>query len=972
VVEHPASHRALEALTPRETEVLRMIVLGLTNAQIAARLDVTVHAVKFHLGHVYRKLGVSNRTEAAVLFHDLEQNGGTPDVSPVPAEWNATEKPFPSRCIHDLFEEAASARPAAIAVVDGYGSELTYAELDRRTNKLAHHLRALGAGPDVLVGIAVTRSTAMLVGLLGILKAGAAYVPIDPNYPSERVAYMLDNAQAPVLVTEEGLLATLPPTDAKIVCLDRDWQAVEAASAARPQPLAEPENLAYVIYTSGSTGNPKGVEIPHRALVNFVTTMREAPGLSADDVLLAVTTLSFDIAGLELYLPLVSGARVVVAPEPATANPAELERMLEDHGVTVMQATPTTWRLLVDAGWPGRAGLKALCGGEALPLALADALVERDLELWNMYGPTETTIWSTTRPVTTVGEPLTIGRPIANTTLFVLDEDLRPVEVGTAGELHIGGAGLARGYRGRPDLTAERFLPSPFAEGTGERIYKTGDLVRYRDNGEVEYLGRLDHQVKIRGFRIELGEIETVLSRHPAVREAVAVAREDHPGDPRIVAYVRQDDSASAPDLREHVGRSLPAYMIPSAVVSLDRFPLTPNGKIDRKALPAPVYARSEAQELVPPRTRTEKRLATIWQEELGVDRVGIHDDFFDLGATSVAAAHVIARIQRTLAKDLALTPIFEARTIEQLARLIDSGDTGARWTSLVPMQTSGTREPIFCVHGGAGTIVHLDPLARRLADERPFYGLQSQGLYGGAPPLETVDEMATHYLAEIRSVQPHGPYYLAGYCFGTIAAFEMAQRLVAEGEEVALLAMFNGPSPSWIKTWGIFLNQPRFRQARQAVQKPPASLPAKVVRVLRDPQRIRKWIAWGRVLARRRITDKLEGPRVRWSLKRGRPLPEWLRESYFLRLHARAERAYQPSAYPGELLVFSGEGMYDDLTLGWEGLAQNIQTYVVPGDHKDNRDMMRPQNVGFVADILTSYCENGSETVELAAAGAQ
>ena len=948
-----------------------MVVLGLTNAQVAERLDVTVHAVKFHLGHVYRKLGVSNRTEAAVLFHELAQNGKLQPKSRVD-EWNATQTPFPARCLHELIEDSAARRPEVVAVADGDGATLTYAELDRRANQLAQHLRTLGVGPEVLVGIAVTRSAQMVVGLLGILKAGGAYVPIDPNYPAERVAYMLDNAQAPVLVTEQQLLSNLPPNDAHVVCLDRDWPEIEARPAERPADGAGPENLAYVIYTSGSTGNPKGVEIPHRALVNFVTTMGRRPGLTEDDVLLAVTTLSFDIAGLELYLPLATGARVVIAPEAATSNPVELARMLEDFGVNVMQATPTTWRMLVDAGWAGRPRMKALCGGEALPLALADALVERDLELWNMYGPTETTIWSTTRPLTTVGESPTIGRPIANTTLHVLDEELRPVEIGTPGELHIGGAGLARGYRGRPDLTGERFLPDPFADDPEARIYKTGDLVRYREDGDVEYLGRLDHQVKIRGFRIELGEIETVLTRHASVREAVAVAREDAPGDPRIVAYVRQPDSeASSAELREHVGRSLPPYMVPSAVVTLEHFPLTPNGKVDRKALPAPVYARSEDREYVAPTTRTEKRLAKIWQEELHVERVGIHDDFFDLGATSIAAAHVIARIQRTLAKDIALTPIFEARTIEQLAKLIDSGEVDRRWTSLVPMQTTGPREPIFCVHGGAGTIVHLDPLARRLADERPFYGLQSRGLYGGDPPLQTVEEMATHYLAELRSVQPHGPYYLAGYCFGTIAAFEMAQRLIDEGEEVALLAMFNGPSPSWIKEWGTFSNQPRHREARQVAATTRSSRGARVARVLRDPKRLRAWVSWGGVLARRRVTNAVEGPRVRWSLKHGRPLPEWLRESYFLKLHANAELAYEPQPYAGEILMFSGEDMYDDLTLGWDGLAERgIRTFVVPGAHKDNRDMMRPQNVGFVADTLIRCCDesDGVHTGTLAA----
>jgi amino acid adenylation domain-containing protein len=962
VVEHTASRRAIEALTPREKDVLRMITLGLTNAQIAERLDVTVHAVKFHLGHVYSKLGVANRTEAAVLFHDLAPNGDKPDVGDKLAGSNATESPFPACCIHELFEETATRTPDAVAVVDAHGASVTYGDLERRANKLAHHLRALGIGPEVLVGIAVTRSASMLVGLLGILKAGGAYVPIDPNYPSERVAYMLDNAEAPVLVTEERLLSNLPPTDAHIVCLDRDWHEIDRALVTRPANLTDPENLAYVIYTSGSTGNPKGVEIPHRALVNFVTTMRERPGLDGNDVLLAVTTLSFDIAGLELYLPLVTGARVVVASEAATSNPAELARMLDEHGVTVMQATPTTWRMLVDAGWPGRPGLKSLCGGEALPLALADALIERDLELWNMYGPTETTIWSTTRPLTTVGDSPTIGQPIANTTLYVLDDELRAVEIGTPGELHIGGSGVARGYRGRPDLTGERFLADPFAEDPEARIYKTGDLVRCREDGDVEYLGRLDHQVKIRGFRIELGEIETVLTRHASVREAVAVAREDTPGDPRIVAYVRQPDGeVSSAELREHVGVSLPPYMVPSAVVTLERFPQTPNGKVDRKALPAPVYARSEDREYVAPSTRTEKRLAKIWQEELRVERVGIHDDFFDLGATSIAAAHVIARIQRSVAKDIALTPIFEARTIEQLAKLIDSGEVDRRWTSLVPMQTVQPREPVFCVHGGAGTIVHLDPLARSLADERPFYGLQSRGLYGGAPPLQTVQEMAAHYLSELRTVQAAGPYYLAGYCFGTIVAFEMAHRLRREGEEVELLAMFNGPSPTWLRRYGGIGGQPSRRARRAALAAARLPLWRRVVNVLGSRRKIGRWIQHSLWRAEQ-VFDK---PLVWISRAFDRPLPERVRERYFLGTHRRAELTYEAEPYAGQIIMFSGAGLYDDPALGWSELATDgVVTHVVPGDHRDNRDIMRQPYVREVADALIAYIHTGNAGV--------
>ena len=541
----PRTRASIPALTPREEDVLRHVAEGLTNPEVARRLEVTVHAVKFHLTSIYRKLGVTNRTEAAVAFQRLGEPPRVPEgESEIPREWNATEAPYPTlACLHDLVSEVAGMRPDAVAVTDAV-RDLRYGELDVRSNQLAHHLRTLGVERGSLVGISLTRSTEMLIGLLGILKAGAAYVPIDPAYPDARQSFMLEHSGAKVVVTEQGVAAKLPASGQQIVVLDSDDARIAERPIDPPAVQLQSEDLAYVIYTSGSTGTPKGVEIPHRALVNFLYTMRERPGLDENDVLLAVTTLSFDIAGLELYLPLVTGARVVIASQEASADPRALMELMDEFGVTVMQATPTTWRMLINAGWQGRTGLKVLCGGEALPLGLADDLVARDAELWNMYGPTETTIWSTVAPITSRGVPLTIGRPIGNTTLYILDDVLKPVPIGVAGELYIGGAGLARGYRDRPDLTAERFIPNPFAESPGNRLYKTGDLAQYRADGNVEYLGRIDDQVKVRGFRIELGEIETVLARHEAVSAAVATVREDEPGDPRLVAYVISKDGA--------------------------------------------------------------------------------------------------------------------------------------------------------------------------------------------------------------------------------------------------------------------------------------------------------------------------------------------------------------------------------------------------------------------------------------------
>ena len=862
-------------------------------------------------------------------------------------ELNDTAAPYPSECLHLLIAQQASSTPDRVAI-EFENQQLTYAQLDSRANQLAHHLLDLGVGPEVLVGICTTRSLEMVVGLLGILKAGGAYVPIDPTYPADRQAYMLSNSMAPVVVTQSQLRDSIPPGSADVVCLDSDWPEIAQRPSAPPAVAADPEQLAYVIYTSGSTGKPKGVQISHCALVNFLTTMRQRPGLSEHDVLVAVTTLSFDIAGLELYLPLTSGARIVIAPAAATEDPRALSALLESTEASIMQATPTTWRMLIDGGWPGRPGMKALCGGEALPVALADKLVGSGLELWNMYGPTETTIWSTCARIATQGETLTIGRPIANTTLYILDAAMTPVPSGVAGELWIGGDGLARGYRARPDLTDERFVAHPFDETPDAKIYRTGDLARYRLDGTVEFLGRIDHQVKVRGFRIELGEIETVLARHPQVVEAVVVARGSG-AEAELAAYVTAaGEAVPAHELRDHIGHSVPDYMVPSTVTTLEAFPLTPNGKVDRKALPEPVRERSDAHEIVAPRTSLERRLAAIWERELDIRPIGVTDDFFDLGVTSIVAATLFAAIERDLGDSLALGAIFRAPTIEKLAQLIEGEEDSSRWTSLVPIQPHGSRPPIFCVHGGAGTILHLQPLARRLGSEQPFYGLQSSGLYGGSAPIPTVEEMAAHYLTEMRQVHTGGPWLIAGYCFGTIVAFEIAQRLLEQGEDVRMVALFNGPSPAWIKQWAWFGNQPS--QRRLKPRPPRMTRKEQVLRALRDPKRFFTAFAWY-------AGQEIGKLRVRLALARSRPIPEREREEFFFDLHARAERAYEPVSCSKDLLVFYGEGLYEDPALGWGELAQGgIQTVAVPGEQNNNRDVMKEPGVQFVAESIEEY----------------
>ena len=588
-------------------------------------------------------------------------------------DWNDTAVPVDtSATVHGLIAGQAGRSPHAVAVIAGDQS-VTYAELDARANRLARHLRRLGAGPDVLVGLAVERSTDLIVGALGILKAGAAYVPIDPAYPEDRIAYMLQDAGVQVLVTEEALSDSAPEGPWRCLRLDADAAAIAGEPASSPEWPVDPDTLAYVIYTSGSTGRPKGVQVTHRAVVNLLNAMRQRPGLGAHDVFAAVTTLSFDIAALELYLPLVVGARVVLVAREEATDGLLLKERLESAGATAMQATPATWRLLLEAGWaPG--GLKMLCGGEALPRDLAEELVDGVIDggaLWNVYGPTETTVWST---VDRVSDPvaITIGRPIANTQIYVLDGALQPVPAGVMGELYIAGDGLARGYRGRPDLTAVRFVPNPFGS-PGSRMYRTGDLARWLHDGRIECGGRSDHQVKIRGFRIELGEVEAALVDHPSVSSAVVAAQAMDRGDLRLVAYVVYEagDLPTASELRAAMRRRLPDYMVPSFFMALDRLPLTPNGKVDRGALPAPFGLAAGAVEKSPPETATERIIAEIWTRALHVPAISADDNFFDIGGHSLLSMRVVSETNRVLGVRLNLRSMF-MENLRQIAAACD------------------------------------------------------------------------------------------------------------------------------------------------------------------------------------------------------------------------------------------------------------------------------------------------------------
>ena len=650
-----------------------------------------VQAVAGQLAQVLASLAVeSDRPVAALALVSSGEAGRLAALgeSPRLSGWDR-------RPVHLRVAELAQAAAAAPAIVP-CGSEgteaatLTRGELELRAAQLARHLAARGAGPGRLVGICLERSPDMVVALLAILKTGAAYVPLDPGFPLARLQAMREESDLRLVVTVAALAdrADLFPAGVERVLLDADETAIAAETPSLAGHFSHPEELAYVIFTSGSTGRPKGVQVTHGALSNFLSHFAVSPGIKKSDTMLAVTTLSFDIAGLELFLPLVTGARLALATRETAADAPRLAAALVRSGATVLQATPATWRLLLAIDWRPQSALQAWCGGEAMPMDLAAALLARGCQLWNLYGPTETTIWSTARRITLPAEAAFVGAPIAHTVVRVLDRGLNPVPAGVAGQLFIGGEGLARGYFGRADLTAGVFLPDPFGPA-GARLYATGDLVRWTSAGEIEFLGRIDQQVKIRGFRIELGEIETVLRQHPQVAAAAVAAREDRPGEKRLVGYLVARDQLNVTEVRAQARERLPDYMVPAVLVVLPHLPLTPNGKLDRRALPAPP-AEMLTADFVAPRDDLERVVATSMQEILGVPRVGAHDNFFDLGGQSLLAAQVLARLRQVFQIELPLRVFFEAASPERIARALVAAETvpgRARRTAQVWLQ---------------------------------------------------------------------------------------------------------------------------------------------------------------------------------------------------------------------------------------------------------------------------------------------
>ena len=735
-------------------------------------------------------------------------------------DWNATESVYPrEKSVAEVFEAQAAATPDATALVFE-AERMTYADLNGRANRLAHALRGRGVGAETPVGVFLERSLDLVVALLAILKAGGAYVPLDTSYPRERLGFLIRETGMRLLLTDGGLANRIPAGDgASILRLDSEAGAIKGQPGENLSSTASGDSVAYVMYTSGSTGTPKGVLVPHRGILRLVKGV-EYVRIDPEDAFLQLAPISFDASTFELWGAL-NGARCVLFP-PRVPTATDLRSVIAEHHVSILWLTASLFNAIVDKDAAALAGLRELLiGGEALSVRHVRRALDTlpSTRLTNGYGPTESTTFACCYRIP-IRLPesvrsIPIGRPISNTRVYILDRKRHPVPVGIAGELYIGGDGLARGYLNDPELTAEKFVIDPFSTGAGERLYRTGDLVRYRPDGQIEFLGRLDKQVKIRGFRVEPGEIEGVLEGHPSVASAAVVAREDVPGDRRLVAYVVRRDGRRdpLPDVSGFLASKLPGYMVPSAFVVLDSLPLNATGKVDWRALPHPALEQAElGTGGARPQDTLELVLLKIWEDALGLQSIGVEDDFFELGGHSLLAVRLFADIEKSFGRSLPLATLFQAPTVARLAAKLREKGWEAPWSSLVVIQR-GARErpPFLCVPGVGGNILGFYDLARQLGPNQPVYGLQARGLDGRAEPLTRIQDIAAHYIEEIKEVLPNGPFLLGGLSFGGSVAFEMARQLDLGGDPVALVALFDAFAPgpgssapwiSWMRRW--------------------------------------------------------------------------------------------------------------------------------------------------------------------------
>lgn len=838
-------------------------------------------------------------------------------------------------CLHELFEAAAARFPSEIAAMHGE-QRFTYAELNARANQLAHYLGKHGVRRNSRVGIGLQRSLDFAVTILGVLKAGGTCVPLDPKYPGDRLTYMLKDVGAPLVITERGLPQAHIPASTRVLHLSDERDAIDAEPRTNPGSKAAPSDIAYIIYTSGSTGTPRGVLLHHAGLANYAPAAAEMFDLQPGDRMLQFCSISFDAALEEIYATWAAGATLVFRNDDLSLEPGEFLAWASKQQISVMDLPTAYWHEWVYAmpTLPEKipSGLRlVIVGGEkASPEAYATwHKFAGDRVRWiNTYGPAEASVVATAyepelRPDDRPPAVLPIGRPVANARVYLLDEHLSPVPVGVPGEIHIGGVGVAQGYLNLPELTEQKFITDTFSDAPSARMYKTGDLAKYLPNGEIEFVGRRDNQVKIRGFRIEPGEIESILGKHAVINEAAVVLREDQPGDKRLVACVVRSGQGSVTEgeLRKHVQKHLPEYMVPSEFVFLDSMPLTPNGKIDRRSLAGMKFdSPSTTVAAENPSDPVQAQLVKIWEEVLGRKSIGTQDNFFDLGGHSLLAARMMHRVKQTLGKTVPLAVLLQAPTIRKLAAVLNDG-WERYWSSLVPIQPEGSKPAFFMVHGVGGNVVGFQELARQMNPDYPFYGLQSQGLSGTRPCHTSIEEMAAHYVSEIRTVQARGPYHLGGFSMGGLVAYEMARQFLEAGEEVGLLVLFD----------------------TYATKPKPAN--KSLVKLLLNP-------SWAQF---KRLPSALR-KNIRWRIRAAR-LPEDLKK--VLRVNAQAADSYGLRPYPGHaILLHAGEKLRssDDTFSKWAELAGSLEMIEIPGAHMD---ILREPHVSRLAERLKA-CIDG------------
>lgn len=848
-----------------------------------------------------------------------------------------SHSPAPTSCFHELFEQQAARTPGAPAVAY-LDQTLSYRELNRRANQVAHYLRAEGIGPESLVGICMERAPEMMVALLGILKAGAAYLPLDASYPAERLAYMMEDAKVPVILTQKKLIERVSKAGGRIVAVDEDWPVIARHSNTNPNSGVTQENLAYIIYTSGSTGKPKGVMIHHLGLANYLCWASRFYRMTQGQGSLVHSPIGFDLTITTLFGPLLVGQRVVLLPEGMGID--ELVAALRSgKDYTVVKITPTHLEalahMLPDNELAGRARVLVI-GGEMLRWEHIAAWRKHApaTRLINEYGPTETVVGCCIYEAgdRVVGGSVPIGVAIDNMQMHILDADLKPVDAGEIGEIYIGGVGVARGYLNQSETTEAKFITAP-VNGSPARLYKTGDLARALPDGNLEYLGRTDHQVKIRGYRIELGEIEVALAQHMTVRDCVVVAREDG-GEKRLVAYIVSHDGKAAgmDEFRGFLLDRLPPYMVPLAFVTLDVFPLTVNGKIDRDALPAPQeQSRVLDRPFIAPTETLEIQLAGIWEEILGVRPIGIADDFFELGGDSLKAVLMATKVEEVRGRHIPPAILLEENTIQKLARAIHRMDLQPHDKTIVPVQAKGPLPPLYLVPGIGGMVLGLSYLAQRLGTNQPLSGLQARGVKNAETPCESIEDMARFYIDAIRAAQPTGPYFIGGYSFGGVVAFEMARQLQASGQQVGILAIFDteAPGAQRFDFIGFIRNLP-FWLNDFVLRRHPLTVAGDVVGKIRSlSKRSAEKIA-------RRLG--LEGPakRIEDEVEMPSHFPDRYRR--VIELHYKALLAYTPAPYPGILTLFRTKAqplMRAHSDNGWGRLVHGgVEIYTVDGVH--------------------------------------